>query len=68
MAHLVRCRRCSALFPTEARQPPDVCVECAVVLRQGPTLAPVSDEPRHAWELTGTDSAFLKSIRIASEA
>jgi hypothetical protein len=66
MTHLVRCRRCSALFPSDAREPPSVCLECAVVLRQSPTMAPVSDEPRHAWELTHNDKRFLASIRVAA--
>jgi len=66
MARLQFCRRCTAWFTSILRDPPTYCHECTVVMQT--EMASVSDEPRKKYELTGTDAAFLKSIRVASEA
>jgi hypothetical protein len=65
---LVWCRRCTAGFTIIAGYFPNVCPSCTINPAQWTTMAPVSDEPRRAWELTPLDRRLLHSFRIASEA
>jgi len=67
MARTLFCGRCDAGYLSVAGDVPRQCPFCSAftVWR---TMAPVSDEPRKAWELTPLDRRLLHSFRIASEA
>jgi hypothetical protein len=66
MARDIYCRWCDWPTEVEPGQLPAVCEHCHREARWT-TLAPVSDEPRPAWELTHNDKRFLASIKVSSD-
>lgn len=66
MVRTLWCRLCSVGYASVAGDVPRICPGCD---RETvwTTMAPVSDVPRFAWELTFNDRRFLKTIRIDAE-
>ena len=67
MARVLYCSRCQATYFNGSRDIPAICQICGreTVWK---TVAPVSDEPRPAWELSYNDRQFLHSIKVRPEA
>jgi len=64
MARTLWCGRCDAGYLSVAGDVPRQCPFCQASPTVWRTMAPVSDEPRTAWELTHNDKRFLASIRV----